>query len=315
MYELFVIHQRKFAVASELHTRGYRTRNGSHFTATTIDRLLRDTTAKGFRRANYSKSPGKNKNWTVKHESEWLYLPCEAIVTEELWNECNSILEAQTKRRTPVGKKAVYLLSGFVTCSCGNIMYVYHSSKTYACKKCKIRISVADLDEIYQVYLKEYLSSINHAEFVTQSDQQLQERKALLDVSQKERARLAKKLNDLLELRLDGSLSKDRYMEQYTPIEDRLQQLDASLPLLEAEIDVRAISLLSSDAVISDARTLHDEWHTLSFEQRRGIVETITTSIEMDTADITINLAYAPPLPQNPKNTSHHFRDSLKPPA
>ncbi|HEY8931426.1 MAG TPA: recombinase family protein [Mucilaginibacter sp.] len=294
MYELFVIHQRKFAVARELHRRGHRTRNGSEFTATTIDRLIRDTTAKGMRRANYTKSAGKDRNWSVKPESDWIHVPCDAIVSEELWTQCNAILDAQTKRRTSVGKRAVYLLSGFVHCPCGTMMYVYHSSKAYACRKCKTRIAVSDLDEIYQLYLKEYLISINHADYVEQCDSQLQACKTLLEASRKDRERLARRINDLLELRIEGSLSKERYMELYQPLETQLQQLDAELPKLEAEIDVRTISLMSSDTVLTEVRTLHDEWSSLAFEQRRGIVETITTSIEVGQSDITINLAYAP---------------------
>src|SRR6202007_3357832 len=47
MYELFLIHQRKYTVAKILNDMGHRTRNGSHFTATSLERLLRDSTAKG----------------------------------------------------------------------------------------------------------------------------------------------------------------------------------------------------------------------------------------------------------------------------
>ncbi|MGN6396906.1 MAG: recombinase family protein [Mucilaginibacter sp.] len=296
LYELFIEHQRKFRVAQILNERGYRTRNGSKFTATTIERLLKDTAAKGLRRANYTKSPGKDRNWTIKPESDWIYIPCEAVVSPELWDQCNGILDAQARRRTPVGRKAVFLLSGFVFCACGKPMYVSPSSEKYRCRSCNVSIAVADLDEIYQVYLKEYLVSINHAEYVKQSDQQLEACRALLEASRKERAKLAKRINDLLELRLDGSLSRERYMEQYVPLEERVQQLDRELPNLEAEIDVRTIAILSSGTVLSEVRTLHDEWHTLSFGQKRGIVETITTAVEVGRADITIRLAYSPVL-------------------
>lgn len=310
MYELFLKHQRKQTVAKELNGMGYRTRNKSLFTATSIDRLLRDSAAKGERRANYTKSLGGNRTWELKPQSEWIVTPCEAIVSPEVWNEVNSILDAQLKKNVRVGRKATYLLSGFVTCTCGKPMYVYHSSKTYACAKCKIRISVADIDDIYMAYLKEYLDSINIGDYLTQADTQLQECKALLEVSLTERNKIAKRMNEIINLKLDGGLSKERYMEQYSPLEQRLQQLDAQLPKLEAEIDVRTMQALSGDVVIGEAKSLLSEWDEMPFEQKRAIIETITVGIAVDTQDINITLAYAPSNSLNAQNNSRHSRGS-----
>ncbi|MFB9841120.1 recombinase family protein [Mucilaginibacter ginsenosidivorans] len=295
MYQLFLQLQRKKSTAQELNRRGYRTRNGTQFTATTVSRLLRDSTAKGERRANYTQTTGNNKQWVLKPQSEWVIIPCESIISPELWEQCNGILDNQEAKRRPRGPKPVYLLSGFVKCSCGTTMYVYQSSKNYACKRCKTRISVADIDEIYQVYLKEYLSGINREDYLRQSDQQLQEKKQLLEVTVKERTKLAKRITELVDLRLDGSLTKERYTEQYTPLEERMQQLDVIIPELEAEIDVRNIQLISSDVVLTDAKTLYDEWGSMSLDQKRAIVEVITSKVEITKQDITITLAYATP--------------------
>jgi site-specific DNA recombinase len=299
MYELFLKHQRIKTTAKALNALGYRTRNGSAFSGPTVTRLIRDTAAKGERRANHTQAVGNSKQWALKPETEWVITPCPAIVSAALWNECNSILDIQQAQAKKRGPKAVHLLSGYVQCSCGKTMYVFHSSRVYTCKPCNRRIPADDIDEIYLLHLKEYLSALNITEYLEQSDSALQEKKELLAVSMKERARIAKRVTELVNLRLDGEMSKEVFGDQFKPLEEQLKQLDTQLPELEAEIDVRTIQLMSSGTVMQEAKTLADEWPSLSFEQKRAVVETITSKIEIDQEDITITLAYLPPISQN----------------
>lgn len=56
---------------------------------------------------------------------------------------------------------------------------------------------------------------------------------------------------------------------------------------------------MSTDKVLTEAKALYEQWGEMGFDQKRGIVETITSSIEIGKEDITITLAYAPPIPQN----------------
>jgi site-specific DNA recombinase len=82
LYEIFIKCQRKKTTTEKLNSLGHRTRNGALFSDTTVDRLLRDTTAKGVRLANYTKSIREGKQWKIKPQNEWVQVSCPAIIDQ-----------------------------------------------------------------------------------------------------------------------------------------------------------------------------------------------------------------------------------------
>ena len=301
MYEIFLRTKRKKATARELNNLGYRTRNGSMFTGTTIGRLLTDPSAKGERRANYTSSIDSTKAWTLKPESDWIVTPCPAIVSSEVWDDCNRIIAAQEKKRNKPGRQTVHLLAGYVQCSCGKKMYVFHvQSNLYHCKGCKNKIAVADIDEIYQDQLKAFLLSdgdINN--YLDQSAGMIKEKEELLKGVKKEMETLRRRMEELVTMRVNREMSPENFATFYKPLEMRLSQLDDQTPELQSEIDFLKIQSLSSDAVMRQARDLYEQWPTLGFPEKRNIVETITSTIVVGTDDIDISLAFLPPSFQN----------------
>lgn len=316
LYEVFLKTKRKKTTATELNEKGYRTRNGTKFSDTTVERLIKDPTAKGIRRANYTKSLGEGKQWVVKPKSEWIEHPCPAIVSEELWNECNAILEGQHRKRNKVGPRAVHLLAGFVYCTCGNKMYVYTETPVYKCKPCKRKIDASDLDDIYHEQLKAFLLSDTDVESAQhKSDSLVQEKESLLKAIRAEYTALLKKLEMHIDMRGSGELSKDDFATFYAPVQTRLRQIESEIPELEAEIDFIRIHSLSTSTVIEEAKDLYNNWKQLPFEERRSIVETITERIEVDTDTINLSLSYLPTplqLSQNGGNKQHVSRGSSK---
>jgi site-specific DNA recombinase len=313
LYDLFLKTKRKKATAAELNELGHRTRNGSKFSDTTIVRLIKDPTAKGIRRANYTKSLGEGKNWTIKPQSEWIELPCPALIPEELWNECNALLASQHIKRNAVGPRPVHLLSGFLHCACGNKMYVYTEAPVYKCKKCKRKITVADIDDIFHEQLKDFLLSDTDIASVQQkSNLVLQEKEALLKSIRSEHTALLKKLEAKIDMRATGELTKEDFATFYNPVQTQLRQIDAQIPEVEAEIDFMKIQSLSTGTIIEEAKDLYTNWKALPFEEKRSVIETITERIEIDTDTINISLSYLPaPLSfQNGGKRQHGRKDS-----
>ncbi|MEN5196933.1 recombinase family protein [Sphingobacterium faecium] len=308
MYEIFLDCQRKKTTANRLNELGYRTRSGTRFSDTTVGRLLRDTTAKGQRIANYTKSLGEGKHWTIKPEEEWITLPCPAIVDEQLWDKCNAILEEQASKRKKNGRRSDYLLAGFVKCECGSCMYVFSTAKKFTCKNCKNNVPVEHIDKVYQQLLKGYLNDLHPQMYMGELEAELREKENLLTTSVKRRAQLRKKMDELVPLMSSGYLDKEHFTELYQPLVAQVQQLDKSTPELQAQIDLKRIQLASSDYVLNEAKLLYKEWSKMLFPQKRAIVETITDYITVKQDFVSIGLSH---LPLSSKQTSpHNFRDS-----
>ncbi|MBI5450136.1 MAG: recombinase family protein [Gammaproteobacteria bacterium] len=298
MYELFQEYRRKKTVARMLNDRGYRTRNGSLFSDTTIDRLLRDPLAKGVRRANYTKTTNSKKAWELKPESEWVLHEVEAIVSEELWAECNAFLDEQRAKGKRTTRQTVHLFSGLAYCHCGEKMYVPSNTPKYVCHACRNKIPLVDLEGVFHEQIKNFFFSTEEiAEHLSKASVVIHEKEGLLEVLHREQKKLAAEVDKLYDLYQSGAIDKVGFGVKYHPLAERQRQLEEEIPQTQAELDILKISHLSQEEIIAGARDLYTRWPELPHEEKRRIVEAITDRIIIHDGEVEINLFYAPPIP------------------
>ncbi len=297
LYELFDEHRRKKTVARLLNERGHRTRNGAPFSDTTVTRLLRDGTAKGIHRSNYTRTDDRTKNWELKPESEWVLNAVEPIISEDLWTRCNAILDGQRDSRRPVSRKPVHLFAGFAFCHCDPTakMYVWVNSPKYVCTKCKNKIPISDLEAVYHERLRHFLLSPAEIEAHRQTaDCEMVDTGKLIASSREELRKLEAEDERLYQLYLADGLSKEDFGRRHRPLSQRRNQLEEELPRLQARIDVLSISTASQDEALHEARDLWSRWDHLSSDDKRQTVETITDRIIIGRDDVEIRLLHLP---------------------
>ena len=294
IYELFLEHKRKKTVARLLNEQGYRTRNGSMFSDTTLVRLIQDPTAKGLRRANYTRTLGEKKHWKLKPKEEWVHIPVEPIISEDLWNQCNAILEERRKTKKRPSRKAVHLFTGVAYCTCGNKMYVPSNTPKYICYECRNKIPVVDLEGVFQEQLRNFFFSPDDiVEYLNKTDTVIKEKEGLLTHLEDERKDVEQDIERLFQLYFAEEIPKEGFGLKYRPLEERKKQIEEQIPVLQGDLDFLKIQYLSSEEIVSEARDLYTRWPKLQ-EEKRKIIETVTEKIVIGKDEVDIHLCYLP---------------------
>ena len=295
-YELFIQHRRKGAVARILNEKGYRTRNGHLWRDMTIGRLLQCPSAKGTHRTHFTKRTGESWAWEERPEHEHVYVAVEPIVSEELWTQCNRLLEEQLKKKP--GKQPAHTFAGLTHCGCGAKMYVPSSSPKYCCfrKGCGNKIPVADLEAIFYEELKAFfLRPERIASHLLAASENVSEKERLLEIQRKDIEQVRDEMAKTHKLYLAGQIPLEGFGNYYNPLQERLTQLQTERAKLEAEVAHLTVNHFSADEVMSEARALYSRWPTLENGSKRKIVESITEKIVIGTDNnIEITLSYLP---------------------
>lgn len=290
VYEIFLRTLRKKTTADELNKLGHRTRKGALFSDTTVVRLLRDTTAKGERIANYTKTAENGKRIILKPKSEWTITKCPEIISEQIWNKANSILTEQERKSTRVGRKSAYLLSGFVKCSCSKKMYVKRA-KVYQCKDCRVNITVSDIEGIFWGFLSDCLINIDAVKVMENSNNLRSKKQALFEETLNEKAALENKIQRYVTMRMDGGITREEFSDNLHPLNAQLANLEVFLQKIESEMDLEVHQIRLREDQVKEAKLLARDWPTMVFERKRSIIEAITKLVSISETSISIEFS------------------------
>lgn len=306
VYELFIEHRRRKTVARILNERGYRTRNGGAWSDTTVERLLRDSTAKGTRRANYTQTKNPNGAWELKPEDDWILVPVEPIVSEETWATANTILDERRVTGTRQTKPVTHLFAGVATCECGHKMYVPSNSPKYTCSKCRNKIPAKDLEAIFKEELRAFVFSPDEISgHVQAGNEQVKSFESLISSMEAEHKKLTGEADKLIELYQANLLDKKGFGQRYEKLRARLEQVGEELPQLQAKRDVLKIALASREEVLSGSKDLVERWDTLEHPDRRQVVEAILDRVVVGNGEVEFNFLYNPGFASSSNSQSH----------
>ena len=295
LYDLFLKHRRKKTVVRMLNEAGHRTRKGARFTSKTVTRLLQDPTAKGVHLANYTTRDARTKQCATKPEDQWVTTEVEPLVTPEVWEECNQILNQTYQSQRRPAKRPAHVFAGIAHCACGEKMYVPSNSPKYICRKCRNKIAIVDLEGIFCDELQAYSFSAEKIKaYLAKADETLAEKEGLIEVQRSELQKTRAEIDRVYRLYQEGHLDSTGFARFYKPLEERGKQIEADLPRLQAEVDVSRVHALSTEEIVTEAQNLHRSWAELDAEEKRSIVETITEKIVVGKDEIDISFCYEP---------------------
>jgi site-specific DNA recombinase len=174
-------------------------------------------------------------------------------------------------------------------------MYVRSNSPKYVCTKCHNKITIEDLDAIVYEQLKDFFAQpAKTAALLDDASKNLAEKQTLLTAHEKEIQKVREEMNRTHRLYLDGGITAQRCAQFFKPAEERLNQLLAELPKLQAEFDNLKVNDLSAEQVLTEAQSLYQKWPTLERDQKRQIVESLIDKLVIGETEIDITLSCLP---------------------
>lgn len=270
-------------IADELNKLGYRTRKGNIWQMHNIKSIIKSPFIRGHVEVNWVNKVTKEKELTIVKDSH------ESIITEGEYAQIEKILESRAKHHSNIKVKPMHFLQGLLKCKvCGLTTVIqadsnpsgksnnYYIRKCKGCGKnygCNIKVVEGILEKTLEGYTEEIknkievLSNANQGEITANLTQR---KKELEDAIKKHDV----KESDLLDLLLDGTITKDAYNQKVELIKSDkaklIQELE-SVPTIDFNVVMEGAE--NQLGLINDYKSLCDT-------DKRRLLQMICKKIE-----------------------------------
>lgn len=278
---------------------GVRGRNGKPFTQQLLNKIVRSEKYIGvYKYAVKGYDPIRIEN---------AFAP---IVSRDLWDRVQHLLDNANVKRAAKGRarKNIYPLTGKVFCACcgepftgnskGNGIAYYTcrgQDKLQICKNGSVLKST--LEEYTFGKIKELILAENHVDEIAQivfasfnasgADADLD---AEIGALKKEKSEIERKQERLLDLALDGTLSKDILRKKSAALQAELKAVERALKSKEFS----AASAVTYDGIRSFLLDMVRELETADDAVKKAIAEQFVDRIIVHENDVTVRLTVSP---------------------
>lgn len=270
-----------------LNELGHRTRKGAGFTITAVGRWLRDPLAKGERAATVAVGLGMKRHRKHRQSRERAVTRVQPIVSEDLWNQANRILDAKRTAARAAGR--VQLFAELTFCRCGKKMSVPAHRLRYVCTRCRNKIAVAALDASFREQLRDLgLDRRQAPRPRNRTEAVIKTKREQLDALSKEKARLTEEMERTYQVYLDDGCSEQDFKRVYRPLDARRKESEEEILKLLGDLDGLRNQRMPWDEILADARDLDAGWQTLELEEKRRGIQKLVKRITVGRDNVRI---------------------------
>lgn len=280
---------------------GIRGRAGKPFTQQLLNKILRS-----------EKYIGTYKYKVKGYDPVYIENAFEPIIDRKTWDAVQIIIDKNAKKTAPKGRarKSVYPLTGKIFCACCGEPFTGNSKGNgiayYTCRgqdKLQICKNGSILKPVLEDYvfgkIKELILCENHvdeiARIVTEtldSSSADEDIKADIKSLKKEKAEIERKLENLLDLMLDGQISKELLNRKSAGLQSELKAVESALKSKE----FTASTAVTYDGIRAFLLDIIKQLETADDNVKKAIAAQFIDKIIVNKDDVTVRLTVSPVL-------------------